>query len=138
MLILCKYHLPEKCLTCITLQAWDKWWQNTHNAMSKCNVRRKPNIMPENVAYCIATEVMLKKENLLLLVCFWEFGCVVLKKVIELQDTRLSPWQRRMCFELRTWACQWLHDILKQIIPWFCIIHKGTFQTLLTLKIHSN
>lgn len=48
--------------------------------MSKCNVRRKPNIMPENVAYCIATEILLKKENLLLLVCFWEFGCVVLKK----------------------------------------------------------
>lgn len=47
--------------------------------------------MPENVAYCIATEIMLKKENLLILVCFWEFGCVVLKKVIELQDTRLSP-----------------------------------------------
>lgn len=48
--------------------------------------------MPENVAYCKATEIMLKKENLLLFVCFWESGCVVLKKnVRELQDTRLSP-----------------------------------------------
>lgn len=62
MLVFCKYHLPEKCLACITLQAWDRWWQNTHNAMSKCNVRRKPNTMPESVAYCKTTEIMLKNK----------------------------------------------------------------------------
>lgn len=146
----CEIYSPFATIICLNLHAlhcMSRTGDGRKQRSARESCQKMKTIMSDNGSYCNQYRNHGETGKVLLFVCFWELGFVVVflfvcfrfvLKYSSKTSRLLSSWTTKMSSELRTRAGERLHDIWKQNISGHCSTHKGTFQTLLVLKMHCN